>query len=77
MFTCASQKCFTAQAGIIFSPYRLLWLFIEVASQQNILPVKRAQERLLGKAGERQETTDLLTSISRDWDCERIVIRLA
>lgn len=78
MFTCASQKCFTAQAGIILSPYRLLWLFIEVASKKkNILPAKRAQERLLGESGERRETTDLLTSISRDWDCERIVIRLA
>lgn len=78
IFTCASHKCFTAQAGIILSPYRLLWLFIEVASKKkNILPAKRAQERLLGEAGERRETTDLLTSISRDWDCERIVIRLA
>lgn len=34
IFTCASHKCFTAQAGIILSPYRLLWLFIEVASKK-------------------------------------------
>lgn len=50
MFTCASQKCFTAQAGIIFSPYRLLWLFIEVASQQKKhLAVEKGSGAVIGR----------------------------